>query len=102
MRTSFSNNPEGLHKEHKQVTENRLNQLEKTEKAFADRPATMLMIAHKTGIERANICRYVATLQKSGKIALLRKRSCQVTGAKAGYYTTDPNLFPKEQQLNLF
>ncbi|WP_125047752.1 hypothetical protein [Pontibacter arcticus] len=49
----------------------------------------MLMIARKTGIERANICRYVATLRKAGAITLIRKGFCPITGFRAGFFTTN-------------
>ena len=62
-------------------------------KAFLNRPATMLMIADQTGIERANICRYVAEFEKSNKIALINKRLCEISKHKAGYYTTDKSKF---------
>lgn len=89
-----------VHKEHTKGTENRLNQLVKAEKAFACKPATMLMIAHFSGIERADIYRYVATL-RTEKIALLSKRSCQVSEAEASF-RTDLNLFPTDLQLKTF
>jgi hypothetical protein len=61
----------------------------------------MLQCAHLTGIERANICRYVAELEKQGEIALVRKGLCPITGYRAGFYSTDPKLF-STKQLDLF
>jgi len=70
--------------------------------AFKDAPATMLMIANKTGILRANICRYVAEMERSGVIKLVNKKLCNVSKFRAGYYTTDKSLFPKDNQYKLF
>jgi dethiobiotin synthetase len=81
----------------------KVKQLEATEQAFFNDPCTMLMAAQHTGIERANICRYVATLRKQNKVAVIKRAYCQITQHTAGYYTTDPAKFPPiSQQLNLF
>ena len=61
--------------------------------AFHQAPATMLMVSIETGILRANICRYVAKWQKSNSIHLLKQGLCKVSKHRAGYYTTDTNLF---------
>jgi len=61
--------------------------------AFKPKPATMLMVAKQTGIERANICRYVAIWIKQGKIHLGSKSLCRVSKRLAGYYTTNKNFF---------
>ena len=63
---------------------------------------TMLQVAERTGILRANICRYVRTLRKAEKIAVVKIDYCPITNHKAGYYTTDPALFPKKSQTELF
>lgn len=69
-------------------------QMETVFAAFRSKPQTMLMVEIKTGIFRANICRYVAKWQKSNSIHLLRQGLCKVSKHGAGYYTTDPELFP--------
>jgi hypothetical protein len=61
--------------------------------AFQRRPATMLMISIETGILRANICRYVSEWQRQGKIKLLKQGLCKISKHRAGYYTTDTNIF---------
>jgi hypothetical protein len=61
--------------------------------AFKRKPSTMLMVSIETGILRANICRYVAKWQKQGSIHLLKQGLCSVSKHRAGYYTTDTNLF---------
>ncbi len=68
--------------------------------AFKRKPSTMLMVSGETGILRANICRYVAKWQKQGSIHLLKHGLCKVSKHRAGYYTTDTNLFT--QPLKLF
>ena len=62
--------------------------------AFYGRPKTMLMVSIETGILRANICRYVARMQELDYIRLVQKGICPVTKYRAGYYTTNPDLFP--------
>lgn len=72
--------------------------------SFKERPKTMLDVSLKTGILRANICRYVADMEDKGLIQLLYKTEDEHTKFTAGYYTTDKNLFHREdnQQLNLW
>lgn len=67
--------------------------------AFLETPKTMLMVAHETGIERANICRYVAEWREYDKIAVVRRGFCPITHFRAGFYTTDPALFPTIPQI---
>jgi hypothetical protein len=68
-------------------------QMETVFAAFQRRPATMLMISIETGILRANICRYVSEWQRQGKIKLLKQGLCKISKHRAGYYTTDTNIF---------
>jgi hypothetical protein len=63
---------------------------------------TMLMAAKTTGIERANICRYVAVMRKADRVALISVKPCELTKHAAGYYSTDRNLFPVKTQLELW
>ena len=71
--------------------------------AFKIKPSTMLMVSHLTGIERANICRYVDTLKKHERIQCLKYAYCEISKYKAGYYSTDEALFkPILKQLTLF
>jgi hypothetical protein len=75
-------------------------QMKRVFAAFKCRPSTMLMVSIETGILRANICRYVAEWKKQGSILLLKQGLCKVSKHRAGYYTTDTNLF--NQPLKLF
>jgi hypothetical protein len=75
-------------------------QMERVFAAFKRQPSTMLMVSVETGILRANICRYVAKWKKSNSIHLFKQGLCKVSKHRAGYYTTDTNLFT--QPLKLF
>ena len=57
-------------------------------------PKTMLMVCIETGILRANICCYVAEWEKENCIILVRKGNCPISKHRAGFYTTNPELFP--------
>ena len=90
-----------LHGKHAQDTKY-LTQLKRVFVSFFNGAKTMKMVADETGIMRANICRHVHTLHKSGSIQLVNIGYCQCTKYLAGYYTTNPELFSKPSQLNLF
>ena len=75
-------------------------QMKRVFAAFKRKPSTMLMVSIETGILRANICRYVAEWQKSNRVHLLEHGLCKVSKHRAGYYTTDSNLFT--QPLKMF
>lgn len=77
-------------------------QMDKVFKAFKEEPSTMLMVSVKSGILRANICRYVAAWEKQGRIAEVKNELCKISKFPAGYYTTDTKLFPKSNQVKLF
>jgi hypothetical protein len=71
-----------------------IRQIQKVFIAFHREPKTMLMVSIETGILRANICRYVAELGKQNRICIVRKGICPITKHRAGFYTTNPELFP--------
>jgi len=82
---------------------NKDNQILTTYKAFnTETPKTMLQVSIETGIMRANICRYVAMFRKQGKIQLLHKGICSISKHRAGFYTTNKDLFENDNQLSLF
>ena len=62
--------------------------------AFLRHPKTMLAVSIETGILRANICRYVAEWGKENRICIVRKGICPISKHRAGFYTTNPDLFP--------
>ncbi len=69
---------------------------------FLKSPCTMKELSIITGIDRANICRYVRILRLAGKIAIYKKVYCSITKHKANSYTTNPELMPVSKQLKLF
>ena len=79
-------------------------QFKKTFDAFFIEPQTMKELSIKTGIDRANICRFCRTLRINRKIAVVKKAYCSITKRLVNKYTTNPDLFPNhsEPQLKLF
>ena len=61
--------------------------------SFKERPKTMLQVSIDTGILRANICRYIADMEERGIIQCLYKKLCPYTQYKAGFYSTNKDLF---------
>ena len=62
--------------------------------AFLRHPKTMLAVSIETGILRANICRYVAEWEKENRICIVRKGICPISKHRAGFYTTNPEMYP--------
>jgi len=62
----------------------------------------MRMVANETGILRSSICKIVADLRSDNLIELKRKEICKVSKYRAGYYTTNQDLFSNVKQLSLF
>jgi hypothetical protein len=69
-------------------------QLKRVFTALYRQPKIMLMVSIETGILRANICRYVANWEKENRIYIVRKGICPISKHRAGFYTTNPELFP--------
>lgn len=67
-------------------------QMKKVFKAFYEQPKTMLMVDRETGVNRANICRYVAMMRKENRITLVREGICKISKHRAGYLTTNPKF----------
>jgi hypothetical protein len=63
--------------------------------------ATASMVAEATGIKQKNICRYKRDLEKAGLLWEVRRDTCQETGHKAWYLTTDPAKAPAANQTQL-
>ena len=68
-------------------------QMERVFAALDRQPKTMLMVSIETGILRANICRYVAKWKKQNCIKIVRQGICPISKHRAGFYTTNPELF---------
>lgn len=60
---------------------------------------TMKQVSVKTGIDRANICRFVAKWRKSNSIFRIRKGVCPITKDIAGFYTMNFNLYLTHKDL---
>jgi len=69
-------------------------QMQRVFAALSRQPKTMLMVSIETGILRANICRYVAEWGKENRICIVRKGICPISKHRAGFYATNPDLFP--------
>jgi len=67
-----------------------------------DHIATASMITEATGIPQKNICRYKRDLEKVGALWEIEKKTCEKTGFKAWYLTTNPDLIPTNDQLSFF
>lgn len=75
-------------------------QMKRVFAALYRQPKTMLMVSVETGILRANICRYVAEWEKENRICIVRKGICPISKHRAGFYTTNPDLFPIVEPSN--
>lgn len=64
--------------------------------------ATASMVELATGIPQKSICRYKRKLELQGLLCEVSKKLCLRTGFRACYLTTNPELFPKSNQLQLF
>lgn len=64
--------------------------------------ATASMVEKATGVPQKSICRYKRVLELQGLLCEVSKKHCILTGFKASYLTTNPDLFPKSNQLKMF
>ncbi len=64
--------------------------------------ATATMVYKATGVPQKCITRYKRDLEKLGLLAEVKRQRCKITNCWAWYITTNQNLFPKSNQLNLF
>lgn len=64
--------------------------------------ATASMVCAAFGIKQKNTCRYKRRYEESGLIAEIKKERCPITGYRAWFLTSDENLFPTNNQLQLF
>lgn len=64
--------------------------------------ATASMVADATGIPQKSICRHKRNLEKQDRLCEVEKKLCKATGFPAWYLTTNPDLFPKSNQLKIF
>lgn len=64
--------------------------------------ATASMVSDVTDVPQKSICRYKRDLEKQGLLFEVVKKHCELTGFRAWYLTTNPELFPKSNQLTIF
>jgi len=57
--------------------------------------ATASMVEAATGVKQKNICRYKKDLENQGLLYEVEKKLCKVTGFRAWYFSTKPDLFPE-------
>ncbi len=94
MESNQLNSPNFLRKRQGQG-KNFQAQMKRVFAALYREPKTMLMVTIETGILRANICRYVAGWSNKNQIKVKSKGVCPISKHIAGFYTTNPELFPK-------
>lgn len=70
---------------------NNSTQIKRTYRAFQEGAKTMLMVSLETGILRANICRYVAELDREGKLDVSHVGLCRISKHRAKYITAKKN-----------
>lgn len=80
----------------------RLNQLQTIFEYLQDHIATASMVTEATAIPQKCITRYKRDLEKAGKLWEVKRTYCKLTGFKAWYLTTNPELAPSNKQLSLF
>ncbi len=102
MATNQMNNPNAFQHKRQGKDTSFQAQMKRVFAAFYRQPKTMLMVSIETGILRANICRYVAKWRKAESIKIVQKGFCNISKHRAGFYTTNPELFPKSNQLKMF
>jgi len=81
---------------------NKTTQLKTIFRYLKNHIATATMVSNATGVPRPNITRYKRDLEKQGMLAEVTKKYCEITNHLAWYLTTDPELFPKSNQLKMF
>jgi len=64
--------------------------------------ASRYMVAIYTGVPIQNVCRYVDMLRKRNTISIVRIDKCQISGEMVEFLSTNPDNFPKENQLFLW
>ena len=64
-------------------------------------PQTMLEVSVKTGVLRANICRYIRTLRKQNKVAATKIGKCSISKNEAHFYATNQAMFPAKTQMDM-
>lgn len=77
-------------------------QFKKVFEGFFKEPQSMKMLSIKLNIDRANICWFCRELRKNNQLGIVKKGICLITKQRVNYYTTNPELFIKSNQLKMF
>ena len=68
-----------------------------------EEPRTRSQVSVLTGIWINSVCYYVGMLAEEGKVKVHHKGKCPIKRSdNVEFLTTNPKLFPKENQLSLF
>lgn len=87
----------------KQNKDKRIKELNLVYDAFFNKPLTMKEVDKLTGVMRESICWYCKALRESNRLYKVRKRRCTVTKYNDVWeWTTNPDLKPENNQLELF
>lgn len=78
------------------------NQLQTIFLYLSEHVATATMVSKVTNVPQKNICRYKKDLEKRGLLKEIEKKICTITGFKAWYISTNPDLFHSSNQTKLF
>jgi len=78
------------------------NQLKMIDRYLKQNTATRYMAAVNTNVPIQNVCRYVDMLRERNQIAVIKKDLCQISGFTAEYLTTNPELFPADNQYKIW
>jgi hypothetical protein len=63
--------------------------------------ATNSMVSDATGIPQKNLTRFKREFEDAGVLFEMYKAICKKTKHRATYLTTNPDLFPKSNQLKM-
>ena len=81
---------------------NKLDEITLFYNFLSDKVTSCTDASQHLSIPQKHLTWYKRSLQKLGKLAEAGKGLCPVTRKRVQFITTDPNQFPKPQQLNLF
>lgn len=65
-------------------------------------PKTRLQVAIELDILRGNVCYFIRDFRQVERVAVYKKGKDPVTGHEAEFLTTDPDLFPQDNQMKIF
>ena len=101
MVKTFNTPNYSLHK--RKVKDNHFQtQFKETFEGFFKQPQSMKELSVLTGIDRSNICWFCRDMRLSNRIAVAKKTYCSITKRLVNKYTTNPEMFPIDNQLKLF